>query len=121
MARGWRAVWRPDPRWADSFEYDLMDHHRAHQTVRLTPRFEFPMRGVGYGHLAFGHKFWKGESLTTGERGDLPIHDALTGDGIHVQALCSEVNRLVYAEDSMAIAWMPSEKAHRRRTTYRDP
>ena len=84
----WRVGWRPGTRWADWFEYDLIEHSGARHTVRMTPRFEFPMRGAGYGHPDFGHGTWKGESLTAGETAALPVATPLTRDHVHVQALC---------------------------------
>lgn len=85
----WRVQWRPGTRWADSFEYDLVDWDGAVSTVRLTPQFEFYMRGIGYGHPEFTHGAWKGEAVTTGERLDVPVHQPLTRENIHVQALCT--------------------------------
>ena len=84
----WRVGWRPGTRWADWFEYDLIEHSGARHTVRMTPRFEFPMRGLGYGHPEFGHGVWQGESLTASERTALPVTTPLTRDHVHVQALC---------------------------------
>ncbi len=84
----WRVAWRPGTRWADSFEYDLIEHNGARHTVRMAPRFEFAMRGLGYGHPEFGHGCWKGESMTASECIDLPVASSLTRDSVHVQALC---------------------------------
>jgi len=85
----WRVQWRPGTRWADHFEYDLIDWDGGVSTVRLTPQFEFYMRGIGYGHPEFTHGAWKGEAVTTGERLDTPVAQALTRENIHVQALCT--------------------------------
>lgn len=84
----WRVQWRPGTRWADSFEYDLVDWDGSIATVRLHPRYEFMMRGLGYGHPEFGHGCWKGEAVVAGERIDLPVADPLARDTVHVQALC---------------------------------
>ena len=84
----WRITWRPGTRWADAFEYDLIGHDGAVSTVRLTPRSEFHMRGIGYGHPEFGHGYWKGEAVTGGERLDLPVAEPLARENVHVQALC---------------------------------
>jgi hypothetical protein len=84
----WRVQWRPGTRWADSFEYDLIDWDGSISTVQLRPRCEFHMRGIGYGHPEFGHGYWKGEAVSGGERLDLPVSDALSRENIHVQALC---------------------------------
>ena len=46
----WRVEWRPGTRWAASFEYDLIGWGGEVTTVRLMPRYEFQMRGIGYGH-----------------------------------------------------------------------
>jgi len=83
----WRVQWRPGTRWADSFEYDLIDWDGSISTVQLRPRYEFHMRGIGYGHPEFGHGYWKGEAVTGGERLALPVSDALSRENIHVQAL----------------------------------
>jgi len=69
----WRVEWRPGTRFADAFEYDLVEHDGSRHTVRLQPRYEFQMRGIGYGHPQFGHGHWKGESSLGGERLDLPL------------------------------------------------
>ncbi len=84
----WRVEWRPGTRFADSFEYDLLDWDGSRHTVRLQPRYEFHMRGIGYGHPEFGHGYWKGESVTSGERLDLPVPTPLAREHVHVQALC---------------------------------
>lgn len=84
----WRVEWRPGTRFADSFEYDLIDWDGARHTVKLQPRFEFQMRGIGYGHPEFGHGYWKGESVTSGERLQLPVDNVLSREHVHVQALC---------------------------------
>jgi len=84
----WRVAWRPGTRFADSFEYDLIEWDGARHTVKLQPRFEFQMRGIGYGHPEFGHGCWKGESATGGERLQLPVENPLSREHVHVQALC---------------------------------
>jgi hypothetical protein len=84
----WRVTWRPGTRWAESFAYDLIEYGGARHTVRLNPRFEFPMRGIGYSHPKFSHGCWLGESVTAGEHCELPLVDPLARDGVHVQALC---------------------------------
>jgi hypothetical protein len=84
----WRIGWRPGTRWADWFEYDLVAHDGARHTVRLSPRYEFPMRGIGYGHPEFAHGTWRGEAVTSGERIDLPVATPLSRDHVHVQAVC---------------------------------
>jgi hypothetical protein len=84
----WRVQWRPGTRFADSFEYDLVDWDGSISTVKMTPRYEFQMRGIGYGHPEFGHGYWKGESVTGGERLQLPVSDPLSREHVHVQALC---------------------------------
>ena len=63
----WRVQWRPGTRFADAFEYDLIDWDGTVSTVKMTPRYEFQMRGIGYGNPEFGHGWWKGESVTGGE------------------------------------------------------
>jgi hypothetical protein len=84
----WRVQWRPGTRFADSFEYDLIDWDGSITTVKMTPRYEFQMRGIGYGHPEFGHGYWKGEAVTGGERLPLPVSTPLAREHVHVQALC---------------------------------
>ena len=84
----WRVQWRLGTRFADAFEYDLIGWDGTRHTVTLTPRFEFQMRGIGYGHPEFGHGYWKGESATGGERLALPVDNPLSREHVHVQALC---------------------------------
>lgn len=84
----WRVQWRPGTRFADHFEYDLIDWDGSVHTVTLTPKYEFQMRGIGYGHPEFGHGYWKGEAVTGGERLQLPVDNPLSREHVHVQALC---------------------------------
>ena len=84
----YRVEWRPGTRWAQRFEYDLIDHHDQVHTVRLRPRGEFQMSGLGYGHPEFGHGVWKGESIVAAERIPLPVAEACTRRNVHVQAVC---------------------------------
>jgi hypothetical protein len=85
----WRVQWRPGTRWADAFEYDLIGWDGGVHTVRLEPRYEFQMRGLGYGHPEFGHGWWKGESAVTGEVLELPVGTPCAREHVHVQALCA--------------------------------
>ncbi len=84
----YRIRWRPGTRWAQQFEYDLIDWNDRVHTVTLLPRYEFQMRGLGYGHPEFGHGMWKGESVVAGERIQLPVATPCTRQHIHVQAIC---------------------------------
>ena len=84
----WRVTWRPGTRWADEFEYDLIDWDGGVTTVHLRPRHEFHMRGIGYGHPEYGHGFWKGEAVTGGDRLVLPVDTPLAREHVHVQAIC---------------------------------
>jgi hypothetical protein len=84
----YRVEWRPGTRWAQRFEYDLVDWQGGVHVVELVPRFEFQMSGLGYGHPAFGHGMWKGESMIAAERTRLPVDDPCTRQNIHVQAIC---------------------------------
>jgi hypothetical protein len=83
----YRVTWRPGTRWADRFEYDLVDWDGGISTVTLEPMYEFQMRGIGYGHPQFGHGVWRGESAVDGERLTLPVANPMTRDNVHVQAL----------------------------------
>ncbi|MEO8266355.1 MAG: hypothetical protein ABI706_12720 [Ilumatobacteraceae bacterium] len=84
----YRVEWRPGTRWAKHFEYDLVDLRGDVHTIRLEPRTEFHMCGLGYGHPAHGHGMWQGESLVAGERIALPVGTPCSRQHIHVQALC---------------------------------
>ena len=84
----YRIHWRPGTRWADRFEYDLVDWHGQVHTVTLVPRREFQMSGLGYGHPEFGHGMWKGESVLAAERIPLPVTTPCTRQHVHVQAIC---------------------------------
>ncbi len=101
----WRVHWRPGTRWADAFEYDLTDWDGGVSTVRMRPRYEFQMKGIGYGHPEYGHGFWKGEAATAGERLELPVDNPLTREHVHVQALCDATVTLPdgTAEDGIGI------------------
>ncbi|MDO8364867.1 MAG: hypothetical protein Q7V88_18395, partial [Actinomycetota bacterium] len=84
----WRVAWRPGTRWAQTFEYDLVEWDGAVHTVSLRPRYEFQMRGIGYGHPRFSHGNWLGEAVTDGEVLQLPVDNPVTRENVHVQALC---------------------------------
>lgn len=84
----YRVEWRPGTRWAQRFEYDLVDWHDQVHTVSLQPRYEFQMSGLGYGHPEFGHGMWKGESVVAGERIPVPVATPCTRQHVHVQAVC---------------------------------
>jgi hypothetical protein len=84
----YRVDWRPGTRWADRFEYDLVDWEGRLHTVTLVPRSEFQMSGLGYGHPEFGHGMWKGEAFVAAERIALPVATPCTRQHVHVQALC---------------------------------
>ena len=84
----YRIEWRPGTRRAQHFEYDLIDWRDQRHTIKLEPRFEFQMSGIGYGHPEFGHGTWKGESVVGTERIKLPVDTPCTRQHIHVQAIC---------------------------------
>ena len=84
----YRVEWRPGTRWAEQFEYDLVDPRGGVHTIRLEPRSEFQMCGLGYGHPDHGHGMWQGESLVACERIALPVGTPCSRQHIHVQALC---------------------------------
>ncbi|MGZ4672149.1 MAG: hypothetical protein ACXV98_04910 [Ilumatobacteraceae bacterium] len=84
----YRVDWRPGTRWADSFEYDLVDWGGRVHTIRLQPRYEFQMSGLGYGHPEHGHGMWKGESHTVVERIPVPVATPCSRQHLHVQAVC---------------------------------
>jgi hypothetical protein len=83
----WRVEWRPGTRWATSFEYDLVGWDERIATVRLTPRYEFQMRGIGYGHPTFRHGAWQGESTVAGERFATPVDNPTDPANLHIQAI----------------------------------
>jgi len=89
----YRVAWRPGTRWADRFEYDLVDWQGRIHTVALVPRREFQMRGLGYGHPQRNHGSWQGESVVAGERIDLPVATPCAREHLHVQALCEATYR----------------------------
>ncbi|MEO5723047.1 MAG: hypothetical protein ABIQ39_01760 [Ilumatobacteraceae bacterium] len=83
----YRVRWRAGTRWAQQFEYDLVDWHGAVTTVHLEPLYEFQMRGLGYGHPLHPHGSWQGESLVAGERLALPVAQPCESSNVHIQAL----------------------------------
>jgi hypothetical protein len=89
----YRVEWRPGTRWADRFEYDLVDWHGDVHTVTLAPRREFQMCGLGYGHPQHGHGTWQGEALVAAERIGLPVATPCAREHLHVQALCDATYR----------------------------
>ena len=84
----YRVQWRPGTRWAQNFQYDLIDSNDQVHTVTLVPRYEFQMCGLGYGHPEFGHGVWKGEAVVAAERIALPVATPCSRQHIHVQAVC---------------------------------
>ena len=89
----YRVDWRPGTRWAQHFEYDLVDWDGGVHTVVLEPRQEFQMSGLGYGHPEFAHGVWKGESVVGGQRLGLPVDEPCSRANLHVQALCDATYR----------------------------
>lgn len=87
----WRVTWRPGTRWAESFEYDLVDWDGGVYTVSLSPRYEFHMRAIGYSHPRFSHGTYVGEAVTDGEVLQAPVADPNSRDNMHIQALCDAV------------------------------
>jgi hypothetical protein len=83
----WRISWRPGTRWADAFEYEVIDAAGRH-SVSLRPQYEFQMRGLGYGHPRYTHGSWQGESMVDGELLVLPVDTPCAREHLHVQALC---------------------------------
>jgi hypothetical protein len=84
----YRLAWKPGTRHAASFEVDFINGGDVH-TVKLTPVFNFQMRGIGYGHAERGHGKWHGELSVAGDRWNLPIDEPLVPGNIHVQTLSS--------------------------------
>lgn len=80
--------WRPGTRHAESFSVDLHLPDEAPTRVELTPRYEFQMAGLGYGHPEWGHGVWKGELAVGSERWSLPVDDPCAPHFVHVQTLC---------------------------------
>jgi hypothetical protein len=89
----WRITWRPGTRWAERFEYDLVDWQGGVSTVTLEPMYEFHMRGIGYGNPKHGHGYWQGESVVAGERLSLPVDTPCAREHVHIQALCKATFR----------------------------
>ena len=89
----YRIQWRRGTRWAQHFEYDLVDNNDQLHTVALVPRYEFQMCGLGYGHPEYGHGAWKGESMVASERIALPVDTPCNRQNIHVQSVCDGPTR----------------------------
>jgi hypothetical protein len=89
----WRVQWRPGTRWADRFEYDLIDWDDNVHTITLEPMYEFHMRGIGYGHPRYTHGSFHGESVVDGERLSLPVDTPCAREHVHVQALSKATYR----------------------------
>jgi hypothetical protein len=87
----YRMEWRAGTRWAQRFEYDLLDWEGRVHAVTLQPRLEFQMCGLGYGHPDFGHGMWRGESVVAAERISLPVATPCTRQHVHVQAICDAI------------------------------
>lgn len=85
----YRVEWRPGTRTAASFEIDLIPWNGDPTTVRIEPRFDFQMLGVGYSHPEWGHGIWKGELTVGGDRWALPVPDPLAPEHLHVQTVVS--------------------------------
>ena len=95
----YRIDWRPGTRWAQAFEYDLVDWDGRIHTVKLVPQYEFQMSGLGYGHPEFGHGMWNGESVVAAERFALPVSMPCTRRHLHVQAVCDATYRVARRSD----------------------
>jgi hypothetical protein len=85
----YRIDWRPGTRAAAAFEIDLIPWKGEPSRVRIEPRFDFQMLGVGYSHPEWGHGAWKGELAVGGDRWPLPVPDPLALQHLHVQTVVS--------------------------------
>jgi hypothetical protein len=83
----YRITWRPGSRYVASFEVDFISDDGPTTTVRLTPIFDFMMRGIGYGHPTRGHGKWHSDLSVDGDRWSLPLDEPLMPGNIHVQTL----------------------------------
>jgi hypothetical protein len=84
----YRLTWKPGTRHVATFEVDFVAADEMN-TVKLTPMFNFQMRGIGYGHAQHGHGKWHGDLAILGDRWSLPLDDPLAPGNIHVQTLSS--------------------------------
>lgn len=77
----------PGTRRAGGGTIHMLDGRGERHSIELTPLLCFQMRGLGYGHPAWGHGMWKGELAVGHERfacGSLP---PLARENVHVQQL----------------------------------
>ena len=64
----YRVEWRPGTRWAQRFEYDLVDWHDRVHHVTLDAASRVPDERPRLRPPEFGHGMWKGESIVAAER-----------------------------------------------------
>ena len=83
----YRLEWRPGTRAIAWAEIDLEPRQGEASTIRLEPRFDWHMSGVGYLHPEWAHGVWKGELAVTGDRFDLPVDDMTLPHHVHVQTV----------------------------------
>ena len=76
----------------NDFSLDLIGSDGSIKTLEFSPKFEFHMLGIGYGHPEWGHGHWKGELAVGAERWSLPVANPCDPRYIHIQAVCTVTN-----------------------------
>jgi len=76
--------WVPGTRRAQAAKIDFVTHDGETLRIELEPMVRFQMTGIGYQHPEWGHGFWKGEEVFTGESWKLDELDPLDYKNIHV-------------------------------------
>lgn len=85
----YRSAVRKGTRWMDEFSLDLIASDGNVRTLEFSPKFEFHMLGIGYGHPEWGHGHWKGELAVGAERWSLPVTNPCDPRYLHIQAICA--------------------------------
>ena len=81
-------VYAPGTRHASDFDILFTRKSGEQINIKLTPKWHFYMKGIGYGHPEFGHGSYHGE-LATGY--DEYLVKDVTPDNLHIQAMCDAI------------------------------
>jgi hypothetical protein len=80
-----RVRYWPGTRLAKSADIDLVDGAGNIRTITLEPILKFQQKGIGYGHLKWGHGLWRGDLSIEHESFDPRNLNPLALENIHVQ------------------------------------
>lgn len=77
--------YHPGTRLASRAKIELVEEDGSRRLIRLEPVLKFQQKGIGYGHLRWGHGIWRGDDSLNYESFAPQNLDPLQQENIHVQ------------------------------------